>query len=52
MGYQRVALKRDPVPMLITSDREQGDVLRIGQPATVFPGNMAVGANAIDWSGA
>jgi beta-glucosidase-like glycosyl hydrolase len=45
-------LKRDPVPMLITSDREQGDVLRIGQPAMVFPGNMAVGANAIDWSGA
>jgi beta-N-acetylhexosaminidase len=30
--------------MLISTDQEQGEVLRIGPPATVFPGNMALGA--------
>ena len=30
--------------MVISSDQEQGEVLRIGPPATVFPGNMALGA--------
>jgi beta-N-acetylhexosaminidase len=44
-GIQRLAL-REPtrVPMLISTDQEQGEVLRIGPPATVFPGNMALGA--------
>jgi beta-N-acetylhexosaminidase len=44
-GIQHVA--RDGharVPMLISADQEEGEVLRIGSPATVFPGNMALGA--------
>ena len=44
-GIQRVALHaHTPVPMVISTDQEQGEVLRIGPPATVFPGNMALGA--------
>jgi beta-N-acetylhexosaminidase len=44
-GIQRVSLRqRTPVPMLISTDQEQGEVLRVGPPATVFPGNMALGA--------
>jgi beta-N-acetylhexosaminidase len=44
-GIQQVALRgRTPVPMLLGTDQEQGIVLRIGPPATVFPGNMALGA--------
>ena len=30
--------------MLISADQEEGEVTRIGSPATVFPGNMALGA--------
>jgi beta-N-acetylhexosaminidase len=44
-GIQRVAMHSDPaVPLVISTDQEQGEVLRIGPPATVFPGNMALGA--------
>ncbi|MBV8989993.1 MAG: glycoside hydrolase family 3 C-terminal domain-containing protein [Solirubrobacterales bacterium] len=44
-GIQRVALaQRTRVPMLISTDQEYGEVLRIGSPATVFPGNMPLGA--------
>ena len=44
-GIQRVAMsQRTPVPMVISTDQEEGEVLRIGSPATVFPGNMALGA--------
>jgi beta-N-acetylhexosaminidase len=44
-GIQRVALRqRTPVPMVISTDQEEGEVLRMGAPATVFPGNMALGA--------
>jgi beta-N-acetylhexosaminidase len=44
-GIQRLELReRTRVPMLISTDQEQGEVLRIGPPATVFPGNMALGA--------
>lgn len=44
-GIQRVAISSHPaVPMVISTDQEQGEVLRIGPPATVFPGNMALGA--------
>ena len=32
------------VPLLISTDQEQGLVTRIGPPATQFPGNMALGA--------
>ena len=39
-GIQRLS----KVPALISTDQEQGEVLRIGPPATVFPGNMALGA--------
>lgn len=44
-GIQRVARDQHAeVPMLISADQEEGEVLRIGSPATVFPGNMALGA--------
>jgi beta-N-acetylhexosaminidase len=44
-GIQHVAMSSHPaVPMVISTDQEQGEVLRIGPPATVFPGNMALGA--------
>jgi beta-N-acetylhexosaminidase len=44
-GIQGVAMHSDPaVPTLISTDQEQGEVLRIGPPATVFPGSMALGA--------
>lgn len=44
-GVQQVALsQRVPTPMLITTDQEQGVVVRVGPPATQFPGNMALGA--------
>ncbi len=44
-GIQRIALADRPrLPFLISTDQEQGEVLRIGPPATVFPGNMALGA--------
>ncbi len=44
-GIQRMALARGPqVPMVISVDQEGGEVLRIGSPATVFPGNMPLGA--------
>ncbi|MEJ1088469.1 glycoside hydrolase family 3 N-terminal domain-containing protein [Microbacterium sp. Mu-80] len=32
------------IPMLVSTDQEQGLVTRIGSPATLFPGNMALGA--------
>lgn len=42
---QAVALERRvPVPLLIAADQEHGLVLRIGEPATEFPGNMALAA--------
>ncbi|MGD9734636.1 MAG: glycoside hydrolase family 3 protein [Solirubrobacterales bacterium] len=44
-GIQRLARHSHArVPMLISTDQEEGEVLRIGSPATVFPGNMALGA--------
>jgi beta-N-acetylhexosaminidase len=44
-GIQQVAIsQRAPIPMLITTDQEQGIVARVGPPATQFPGNMALGA--------
>ena len=44
-GIQRVAAaQRQPIPMLISTDQEQGLVARVGPPATQFPGNMALGA--------
>jgi beta-N-acetylhexosaminidase len=44
-GVQRVALRAHTrIPLLISTDQEQGEVLRIGSPATVFPGSMALAA--------
>ena len=44
-GVQRVAMAQpSPIPTLISIDQEEGEVLRIGSPAAVFPGNMALGA--------
>ncbi|MER5430662.1 glycoside hydrolase family 3 protein [Streptomyces sp. NPDC002588] len=44
-GIQRasLALPRG-LPVLISTDQEHGIVCRIGRPATLFPGAMAVGA--------
>jgi beta-N-acetylhexosaminidase len=44
-GIQRAALDRaTPVPILISIDQEHGIVARIGEPATLMPGAMALGA--------
>lgn len=44
-GIQEAALAQPhPVPMLVSTDQEGGLVVRVGAPATVFPGNMALGA--------
>ncbi|TSB32042.1 glycoside hydrolase family 3 protein [Streptomyces benahoarensis] len=44
-GIQRAgAAQRLPVPPLISTDQEHGIVARIGAPATLLPGAMALGA--------
>ena len=44
-GIQDAALdQRSRVPALIATDQEGGIVARVGPPATVWPGNMALGA--------
>ncbi|MEV5592632.1 glycoside hydrolase family 3 protein [Streptomyces sp. NPDC052496] len=44
-GIQRAAaVQRVPVPLMISTDQEHGIVARIGAPATLFPGAMALGA--------
>lgn len=44
-GLQQLARqKRVPIPLLIATDQEGGIVARVRQPATEFPGNMALGA--------
>lgn len=44
-GIQKAgAAQRVPVPLLISTDQEHGIVARIGAPATLFPGAMALGA--------
>ncbi|CAL9424051.1 MULTISPECIES: glycoside hydrolase family 3 N-terminal domain-containing protein [unclassified Streptomyces] len=45
-GIQRAALaQRVPVPVLISTDQEHGIVARVGEPATLLPGAMALGAS-------
>ncbi|MFI9104388.1 glycoside hydrolase family 3 protein [Streptomyces fildesensis] len=45
-GIQRAGLAHGtPIPLLISTDQEQGAVARIGCPATLFPGGMALGAD-------
>ncbi|WP_328538667.1 glycoside hydrolase family 3 protein [Streptomyces sp. NBC_00344] len=44
-GIQRAGLaQHTPVPLLIATDQEHGIVCRVGYPATLFPGAMALGA--------
>lgn len=44
-GIQEVATTSGAdVPMLISTDQEQGVVTRVTEPATQFPGSMALGA--------
>jgi beta-N-acetylhexosaminidase len=44
-GIQDSALSQPSgVPLLVSTDQEQGVVARVGPPATQFPGNMALGA--------
>jgi beta-N-acetylhexosaminidase len=44
-GVQRVATTSGSrVPALVSTDQEQGVVVRVTEPATQFPGSMALGA--------
>jgi beta-N-acetylhexosaminidase len=44
-GIQRAGLAQPtPVPLLISTDQEHGIVTRVGRPATLLPGAMALGA--------
>ncbi|MCH0564885.1 MULTISPECIES: glycoside hydrolase family 3 protein [unclassified Streptomyces] len=44
-GIQRASLDRPGgLPVLISTDQEHGVVCRVGRPATLFPGAMAMGA--------
>ncbi|MFJ4968704.1 glycoside hydrolase family 3 protein [Streptomyces sp. NPDC088755] len=44
-GIQHAALAgRSRVPLLISTDQEHGIVCRVGEPATLLPGAMALGA--------
>lgn len=44
-GLQKAAMSSGArVPLLISTDQEQGAVTRIGEPATQLPGSMALGA--------
>ncbi|MER7946711.1 glycoside hydrolase family 3 protein [Streptomyces sp. NPDC096079] len=44
-GIQQAALAQPtPVPVLISTDQEHGIVCRVGKPATLLPGAMALGA--------
>lgn len=44
-GLQRAALAgRSRLPLLVSTDQEHGIVCRVGEPATLLPGAMALGA--------
>ncbi|MEU7056190.1 glycoside hydrolase family 3 N-terminal domain-containing protein [Streptomyces sp. NPDC046197] len=44
-GIQKASLGRPRgLPVLIATDQEHGIVCRVGKPATLFPGAMAIGA--------
>ncbi|MFJ8469500.1 glycoside hydrolase family 3 protein [Streptomyces swartbergensis] len=44
-GIQRASLQLPRgLPVLVSTDQEHGIVARVGRPATLFPGAMAVGA--------
>ena len=44
-GLQTSAMADDGIPLQISTDQEGGVVTRIGAPASVSPGNMAIGAS-------
>ncbi|EWM14565.1 beta-N-acetylhexosaminidase [Kutzneria sp. 744] len=45
-GLQKAAIGSGAhIPLLISTDQEEGLVTRIGAPATTFPGSMALGAS-------
>ena len=44
-GLQTSAMASDGIPLQISADQEGGVVTRIGAPASVSPGNMAIGAS-------
>ncbi|WP_030760604.1 glycoside hydrolase family 3 protein [Streptomyces sp. NRRL F-2664] len=45
-GLQQAALGSGArIPLLLSTDQEHGAVARIGRPATLFPGAMALGAS-------
>ncbi|UXY27693.1 glycoside hydrolase family 3 protein [Streptomyces sp. HUAS TT20] len=44
-GIQRASLEQPRgLPLLVATDQEHGIVCRVGKPATLFPGAMAIGA--------
>ncbi|MFE4450307.1 glycoside hydrolase family 3 protein [Streptomyces sp. NPDC056796] len=44
-GIQRAGLSGPtPLPLLVSTDQEHGIVCRVGEPATLLPGAMALGA--------
>ncbi|MEU1052171.1 glycoside hydrolase family 3 protein [Streptomyces sp. NPDC005876] len=44
-GIQKASLAQERgLPVLISTDQEHGAVARVGEPATLFPGAMAIGA--------
>ncbi|MER5199244.1 glycoside hydrolase family 3 protein [Streptomyces sp. NPDC002755] len=44
-GIQRASLQQPRgLPVLVSTDQEHGAVCRVGRPATLFPGAMAIGA--------
>ncbi|MFJ2742026.1 glycoside hydrolase family 3 N-terminal domain-containing protein [Streptomyces sp. NPDC087440] len=46
-GIQQAGLaERHRIPLLISTDQEHGIVARVGKPATLMPGAMALGAGA------
>ena len=48
-GLQQAAMRSGArIPLLISTDQEHGSVSRVGQPATQFPGSMALGADGND----
>ncbi len=45
-GLQKAAIIGNAhIPLIVTTDQEQGVVTRVGPPATQFPGSMSLGAS-------
>ncbi|MEX1656375.1 glycoside hydrolase family 3 protein [Streptomyces pseudovenezuelae] len=45
-GIQEASLRQPRgLPVLVSTDQEHGIVCRVGEPATLFPGAMAIGAD-------